>query len=79
MPNRFQHDGKEFEIRHHNDGTKISVKIFCDDKQVSPKYSANIEVAQDYFRQHGEKILETLKNMAKQDIENNLYFHAEGI
>jgi len=72
VPEIFQHEGKEFEIRHHNDGTKILVKIFCNNTQVSPEYSADIEVAQDYFSQHRERILETLKNIAKQDIENNL-------
>jgi len=74
MPEKFQHNGKEFEVRHYNDGTKISVKIFCDNIQVSPEYSADIQVAQDYFSQHGERILETLKTIATQDITNDLYF-----
>lgn len=73
MNETFQHDGKEFEVRVQNNGTKLAVKIFCSNIQVSPEYSADIEVAHDYFSKHGEKILDSLKNIAKQDVENNLY------
>lgn len=74
MNEKFTHNGSEFEIRNFNDGTKIRVKVFLCDQQISPEYSADLEVAYDYFNAHGEAILKTLKKIARADIENGLYY-----
>ena len=39
--------GKTFEIRSIDDGSDYRVKVFLDDKQVSPEYSVSIEIAHE--------------------------------
>jgi len=73
MFEKFTHNGKEFEIRHYNDGMKIRVKAFLNDQQVSPEYSADTDVASDFFWAKGEHILKSLKDIVRSDIENGIY------
>jgi len=73
MFEKFTHNGREFEIRHYYDGMRIKVKAFLNDQQVSPEYSADTDVASDFFQANGEHILKSLKGIVKSDIENGIY------
>lgn len=76
MVKKFEHDGNTFEIRHASFNDRYAVKVFLNDAQVSPEYSARIEVGQDYFFQHKEHIFETLTEIAESDIRHGMYFKA---
>lgn len=49
---KFSANGQEFEIRTSQIGEKHLVKIFLNNKQVSPIYSVDLETNSDYFNQH---------------------------
>jgi hypothetical protein len=52
------------------------VKVFQNNQQVSPEYSVDIETHNDYFIQHKESLTEHLVQIAKTDIENEIYYQA---
>jgi len=69
----FCHDGKVFEIRQFNDDKKITIKVFYGEKQVSPAYSVDTEVAQDFFAPHANDIIDSLGKIACDDIKRGMY------
>ena len=76
MSRSFEHEGKTFEIREAVFDDRYAVKVFLNGQQVSPEYSATIEVGQDYFSQHKARIIEELAGIAEGDIRNGIYFKA---
>ena len=76
MSRNFEHDGKTFEIHEAVLNDRYAVKVFLDGKLVSPEYSATLEVGQDYFSRHQERIVEELAKIAEGDIRNGIYFKA---
>ena len=72
----FIHDNKNFEIRVIALDNRYCVKVFLDDAQVSPEYSATFEVGQDYFSKHQESIINELISIAETDVRRGLYFQA---
>lgn len=73
---KFEHNGQEFKVRIDLSDKTYRVKVFCHDEQVSPEYSVNIETHQDYFAQHKESLINQLVNLAKIDIEKDMYYKA---
>jgi len=73
MNEKFNHNGKEFEIRTATIADKHCVKVFHNGAQVSVEYSATIDVGFDFFRQNQQKIIDHLKGAAKSDIENGIF------
>lgn len=71
---KFSHDEKDFEIRTAQIKDKYCVKIFLNDKQVSPVYSVDIETHTNYFMQHQQSLINNLKTIAKSDIEKGMYY-----
>jgi hypothetical protein len=76
MGRYFEHDGKTFEIREAFFSDHYEIRVFLGDKQVSPEYSATIEIGQDYFSQHQARIVEELSKIAEGDIRDGIYFKA---
>lgn len=76
MSRKFEHEGKTFEIHEAVLNDRYAVKVFLDDKLVSPEYSATLEVGQDYFSQHQARIVDELAKIAESDIRNGVYFKA---
>lgn len=77
MKNRtFHHDNKNFEIRISVIENRYCVRIFLNNQQVSPEYSATTEVGQDYFSQHRENLVDELCKIAESDIKRGQYFTA---
>ncbi len=76
MNRSFEHEGKTFEVREAVLDDRYAVKVFLDGSQVSPEYSATLEVGQDYFSQHKARIVEELVKIAENDIRNGIYFKA---
>lgn len=76
MNRQFEHEGKTFEIRETVSNERYVVKIFLDDKQVSPEYSATLEVGQDYFSQHEKYIVDVLTKIAEESIRNGICLKA---
>lgn len=72
----FTHDNKTFEVRVAVLGNRYCVKVFLNGTQVSPEYSAIIEVGQDYFSQHQESIVNELASIAEADVRRDVYFTA---
>lgn len=72
----FVHDNKSFEVRVAIFEDRYCVSVFLNDVLVSPKYSATIEVGQDFFSQHQESIVSELARIAESDIRRELYFKA---
>ncbi|MPT52925.1 hypothetical protein [Delftia sp.] len=73
MSRNFEHEGKTFEIREAVFDDRYAVKVFLDGKQVSPEYSASIEVGQDYFSHHKTRIVKELSLVAENDVRNGIY------
>ena len=72
----FEHEGKTFEVREAVFDDRYAVKVFLGGKQVSPEYSATIEVGQDYFSQHKARIVDELAKIAESDVRKGIYFDA---
>lgn len=70
----FEHNGRKFVLRLFKTETGFSVVAFHDKNQVSPSYSASLEVHADYFMQHKQSITENLYRIARSDIEVGMYF-----
>jgi len=71
---KFSHDGNEFEIRTAIIDGRHCVKVFLNDEVVSPTYSVDFETHADYFAQHQESLIDNLKEIAKTDIKQGMYF-----
>lgn len=76
MSRKFEHEGKTFEVREVAFNDRYAVKVFLDGNQVSPEYSATIEVGQDYFSQYKTLIVDGLAKAAENDIRTGIYFKA---
>ena len=76
MNRQFEHEGKIFEIRDATLNDRYAARVFLDGNQVSPEYSATIEVGQDYFSQHKTRIVDELTKIAENDIRTGIYFKA---
>jgi len=76
MSKQFEHDGKTFEIREAVLNNRYCVRVYLDDKQVSPEYSATLEVGQEFFSQHQQRIVDELGKIAESDVRNEIYFQA---
>jgi hypothetical protein len=72
----FTHENKTFEIRVAILDGRFCVKVFLDGAQVSPEYSATLEVGQDYFSQHQESIVAELAKIAEADVRRGIYLQA---
>lgn len=70
---KFDYKGQEFEIRVVAINGKFRLKVFLKDKQVSPEYSVDFEIYQDYFTQYQENMVRQLITIAKSDIEKGIY------
>lgn len=75
-PITFTHDSKNFEIRTAILDNRYCVRVFLNNVQVSPEYSATIEVGQDFFHQHQESLVSQLAKIAEDDIRSGVYFNA---
>lgn len=69
----FTHDNRTFELRVAILDGRYCVKVFFDGVQVSPEYSATLEVGQDYFSQHRESIVAELTKIAEADVRRGMY------
>lgn len=76
MSRKFEHEGKTFEVRETAFNDRYAVTVFLDGNQVSPEYSATIEVGQDYFSQHKTHLVDELAKVAENDIRTGIYFKA---
>lgn len=74
MSQHFEYEGKTFEIREAIFNDRYAVKVFLNGEQVSPEYSATLEVGHDYFSQHKTRIVDALSKIAEGDIRNGIYF-----
>lgn len=72
----FTHDGKTFEVRAAILDNRYCVRVFLNDNQVSPEYSATLEIGHDYFTQHQESLVSALEKIAEADIRRGVYFNA---
>jgi hypothetical protein len=72
----FTHEDKTFEVRVTTLDGRYCVKVFLDGAQVSPEYSATLEVGQDYFSQHQESIVAELAKIAEADVRRGIYLKA---
>lgn len=76
MNSTFIHENKTFEVRVAILAGRFCVKVFLDGAQVSPEYSATLEVGQDYFSQHQERIVAELAKIAEADVRRGIYLQA---
>ena len=72
----FIHESQSFEIRVTTLNDRYCVRVFLNGTQVSPEYSATLEVGQDFFSQHQESIVNQLASIAEADIRRGCYFKA---
>jgi len=70
----FEHKGKSFALRLFQTGPNFSVVAFWDGQQVSPSYSVSCETHTDYFMQHKARLADRLFEIARSDIEHEMYF-----
>ena len=76
MSHTFSFDGKDFEIREAVLGNRYCVRVFLGDTQVSPEYSATLDVGADFFAQHKDHIFSVLRKIAEDDIRTGMYLKA---
>lgn len=72
----FTHDNNTFEVRVAVLNNRYGVKVFLNGAQVSPEYSATLEVGQDFFSQHQESIVNELASIAEADVRRGVYCRA---
>ena len=70
----FIHENQSFEIRVATFDERYCVRVFLNGSQVSPEYSATLEVGQDFFSQHQESLVSQLASHAEADIRRGCYF-----
>lgn len=73
MNKKFTHNDKEFEIRHSEINNEHCIRVYQDNKQVSPTYSVSKEIESDYRTQEGKSMVEELEKTAQSDIKRGLY------
>jgi hypothetical protein len=73
MKKTFEHNGITFEIRLTASDNLFTVATYLNDTQVSPAYSASLEVDRDYFDNYRKHIYESLLKIAESDIRNGIY------
>ena len=75
-PITFTYDNKNFEIRTAILDNRYCVRVFLNNTQVSPEYSATLEVGRDFFSKHQESLVSQLVKIAEDDICRGVYFNA---
>lgn len=70
---KFTHQGKEFEIRHVKINDEHRIRVFQNDKQVSPTYSISTKNEHDFQKQYGKSMIEELATTAQNDVIRGLY------
>lgn len=75
---KFEHDGKVFEITTEARGTKFTVVAKLNGEPVSPEYSVDLVTNYDYFNQHSASLVEHLQELAKSDIRCGMYYPPRG-
>jgi hypothetical protein len=70
----FVHNGKTFLLRLFGTGSGFSVVAFLSGQQVSPSYGVSFETHADYFMQHKARLTDHLFEIAKSDIEQEMYY-----
>lgn len=73
MNSTFSHENRTFEVRVAILDGRYCVKVFLNGAQVSPEYSATLEVGQDYFSQHQQSIVAELVKIAEADVRRGIY------
>jgi hypothetical protein len=73
MKKTVTHNGTTFEIRLTATDTLVTVAAYLNDRQVSPAYSATLEVGMDYFQRYREHIYKSLLAIAESDIREGIY------
>lgn len=73
MERTITHNGLTFEIRLTVSDTLVTVVTYLNDRQVSPAYSASLEVGMDYFHRWSEHICKSLLDIAEGDIREGIY------
>ena len=72
----FEHKDKIFSLRLFGVDAGFFVVAFLDEQQVSPSYGVNFETHIDHFMQHKERLTDQLFDIARSDIEQEMYFRA---
>lgn len=73
MTKKFTHQGKEFEIRQIHINDEYYVRVYHENKQISPTYSVTTEIEQDYRSQQGKSIIDELEATAQNDVIRGIY------
>jgi hypothetical protein len=73
MEKTIKHNGLTFEIRLTASDTLVTVVTYLNDRQVSPAYSASLEVGMVYFHHCREHIYKSLLELAEGDIREGIY------
>ena len=68
-------EGQAFEIKLFASVTAYHVIAFLGGVQVSPIYTVNFELNENYFKDHQDRMIENLFELAEADIDHKLYFH----
>ena len=55
---------------------RYCVRVFLNGAQVSPEYSATLEVGKNFFPAHKESIVNQLATAAEADVRNGIYLKA---
>lgn len=76
MYRAFEHEGKISEVRVKALDERYAVKVFLNNKLVSPEYSATLEVGVDIFVQHKSRLIDELVKIVENDVRNGIYFKA---
>ncbi|SFI96256.1 hypothetical protein [Nitrosomonas sp. Nm34] len=77
MNHQFEYEGKTFAIREKISEDRYAVSVFLNNEQVSPEYSATLEVGGDFFSQHQQHIIDQLVRIAEEDVCSGIYFRAK--
>jgi hypothetical protein len=72
-PITFNYDNKDFEIRTAIMDNRYCVRVYLNNIQVSPEYSATLEVGQNFFSQYKESLINQLTKIAEDDIRKGIY------
>lgn len=73
MKKTVTHNGTTFELRLTASDTSVTVAAYLNDRQVSPAYSASLEVSKDYFDRYLEHIYTRLLAIVESDIREGIY------
>ena len=72
----FEHKGNTFQITTSAEGNRFVVVAKLDGVQVSPQYSVDLTTHSDYFMQHKTSLIAHLKDIARSDIQDGMYYKA---